>query len=161
MPVTFDSAPETRAHISRVRTLLLGVVDDLTRRAWRHDASKLEAPEKALFDQYTPLLRQLKYGSPEYQASLEAMGPALQHHYEHNDHHPEHFANGIRGMSLVEMLEMLIDWKAAGERHADGGDILTSIEKNAARFGYGPEIATLLVNTARYLGWLEESDDRS
>lgn len=152
--MNYDSGPETREHINRVRSLLMQVVDDLNKRGWKHDASKLEEPEKSMFDEHTPKLRALTYGTPEYKAELEAMGPALQHHYEHNDHHPE-FGNGRLGMmNLIQIIEMLADWKAAGERHADGGDLRRSIEANAERFGYGDEVKQILLNTAEYLGWL-------
>jgi len=84
---------------------------------------------------------------------LADMGEGLQHHYAVNDHHPEHFDNGIRDMGLVQLTEMLADWKAATMRHEDG-DLGRSIEQNAERFGYGDEIKRLLRNTASDFGWL-------
>lgn len=152
--MSYDSGPETRAHIRRVRELLMPIADDLNMRAWRHDASKTVEPEKSMFDEHTPRLRELAYGTPEYKAELEAMGPALQHHYEHNDHHPEHNNGTLNWMNLIQIIELLADWKAAGERHADGGDLRRSIETNAERFGYGDEVKQILLNTAEYLGWL-------
>jgi hypothetical protein len=44
------------------------------------------------------------------------MKPAIQHHYKANSHHPEFYDNGVEGMSLFDVLEMLLDWKAATER---------------------------------------------
>jgi len=76
------------------------------------------------------------------------MGVGLQHHYENNSHHPEHFVNGITGMSLLDLLEMLCDWKAASLRHTDG-DILRSIELNQARYHYSNELKSFLINTVR------------
>lgn len=61
-------------------------------------------------------------------------------------------------MNLIDLLEMLIDWKAAGMRHADGGDIVKSIRINQERFGYSDELANFLFNTAEYL-WGEAKDD--
>jgi hypothetical protein len=83
------------------------------------------------------------------------MGPALKHHYDHNDHHPEHFPNGVEDMDLMQITEMLCDWIAAGRRHADGGDIHRSIEQNAERFGYGDELRKILHTTADRLLFLE------
>jgi hypothetical protein len=74
------------------------------------------------------------------------MKPALDHHYAMNSHHPEHFATGIQGMSLLDVLEMLCDWKAATLRHNDG-DIRRSIELNQKRFGYSDELKAILLNT--------------
>jgi hypothetical protein len=151
--MAYDSRPDTYEHIAKVRGYLLEVVADLTRRAHAHDTSKLHDPEKATFDEYTPKLRDSTYGSDEYKAFLEGMGEGLKHHYEHNDHHPEHFDDGIHGMNLVQLIEMLCDWKAATERHADG-DLRRSIQQNAERFGYRDEIAALLTVTAGDFGWL-------
>lgn len=74
------------------------------------------------------------------------MGVALEHHYKNNRHHPEHFKNGIEGMTLVDLCEMISDWKAATLRH-DDGDILKSIEMNQQRFGYTDELKQILINT--------------
>ncbi len=90
----YDSRPYTYEHIGEVRGLLLAVASDLIRRAHEHDASKLVDPERSVFDEVTPRLRTLTYGSPEYKTSLAEMGPALEHHYAANDHHPEHFPPG-------------------------------------------------------------------
>ena len=151
--MTYDSTDDTLKHISEVRILLAQVIVELQNRITTHDKSKLEAPEKEIFDRVTPKLRTLTYGSPEYHASLEEMGPALDHHYSVNSHHPEHHEDGIHGMNLVDLIEMLADWKAATLRH-DDGDLKRSIDINAERFGYGEEIHTLLLTTARDLGWL-------
>jgi hypothetical protein len=150
--MSYDSRPDTIDHIGRVRELIWDVWDDLRDRALDHDASKLVEPEKSVFDRVTPKLRDMTYGSDEYKASLAEMGEALQHHYAHNSHHPEHWPNGIRDMSLLDLIEMLCDWKAATERHADG-DIVSSIDKNAERFGYCDWIQSIFHNTAREMGW--------
>jgi hypothetical protein len=149
----YDSRPDTLAHVGEVRALLGNVVAELGRRAEAHDRSKLEDPEKAAFDEFTPKLRHSTYGSDEYRGFLAAMGPALQHHYAHNSHHPEHYPDGVRGMDLLDLVEMLCDWKAATLRHADG-DLLRSIEINQGRFGYGDELKRILTNTAARLGLL-------
>jgi hypothetical protein len=151
--MSYDSRIDTYQHIATVRTYVLTVAADLIRRAHEHDESKLVDPEKATFDEYTPKLRDSTYGSDEYKQFLEGMGEGLRHHYEHNDHHPEHFAGGIADMNLLQVTEMLCDWKAATLRHADG-DLGRSIEQNAERFGYGDEVKRLLRNTAESMGWL-------
>jgi hypothetical protein len=149
----YDSRPDTREHIRQVQLLLGKVIDDLTRRRQEHDASKLVSPEVEAFDEFTPRLASSTYGSPEYEEMRKAIGPALAHHYQCNSHHPEHFSDGIRGMSLLDVIECLCDWKAATLRHNDG-DIRKSIEINQKRFGYSDELKAILVNTARERGWL-------
>ncbi len=155
--MTYDSRPDTLEHIACVQRYVREVITELLVRADEHDASKLRSPEVEVFDRVTPMLRGLTYGSDEYKRALADMGPGLAHHYAANDHHPEHFPGGIADMNLVQVTEMLCDWKAATLRH-DDGDLARSIEQNAARFGYGDEITGLLLNTALAFGWLAEPD---
>ena len=150
----YDSRPDTYAHIATVRGYLLQVANLLIYRGHDHDLSKLEEPELAVFDEFTPKLRDSTYGSKDYHEFLEGMGEGLVHHYKVNDHHPEHFAEGIHGMDLVQMIEMLADWKAATLRHKDGS-LRQSIFENADRFMYDDQMTMLLLRTAGNLGWLD------
>jgi hypothetical protein len=150
---TYDSAPETLEHIDRVKHYMSEMVTDLFLRINKHDASKLEAPEKEYFDKYTPRLATLTFGSPEYTQNIQDLKPALEHHYAVNDHHPQfHGEDGINGMNLLSLVEMLADWKAAGER-GKGGNIYKSIDINAERFGISKQLKKILINTAKYLGY--------
>jgi hypothetical protein len=144
----YDSTADTQAHIDRVQELLFNLIW----RASRHDQSKLADPEKAAFDVLTPRLKDLQYGSDEYRACLKEMKPALEHHYGANSHHPEHYPDGIDGMSLLDVMEMLCDWKAASERHATGS-IRQSLAHNKERFGISDQLASILANTAEEMGW--------
>lgn len=141
---------ETWKHIHRVKCLLDKCVRDLLERGEKHDQSKLEPPEVSLFTEFTPKLAGCTYGSAEYNAFKEAMGPALAHHYANNSHHPEHYKSGINDMNLLDIVEMLCDWKAASERHNDG-NIRKSIEINSNRFGISPQLTKILENTADLL----------
>lgn len=100
---------ETQKHIENVRKFIRFITDNLTQRGVDHDASKTTSPEVELFAQYTKKLASLNYGSDEYKASLEALKPALDHHYANNRHHPEHFVNGINDMNLIDIVEMICD----------------------------------------------------
>lgn len=151
MTEVYDSTPDTQAHIETVQELLEEVIGGLRYRSAVHDQSKLAEPEKSMYDEFSPKLRELTYGSPEYKQALKDMGPALQHHYAHNSHHPEH-AGGIEGMSLLDLIEMLADWKAATQR-VKGGNLQDSIDLNQERFGYTDELRAILKNTVEELGW--------
>lgn len=140
----------TFRHIERVRNLLNGMAVCLLLRGEAHDQSKLEPPEVELFTEHTSTLAGMTYGSPEYQEALAALGPALEHHYANNRHHPEHHKNGIDDMTLIDLMEMFCDWKAASERHNDG-NINKSIEKNADRFGMSPQLVRIFENTTAHL----------
>ncbi len=154
----YDSRPDTYEHIAKVRTHLGRAVHALLDRADVHDASKLVEPERTVFDEYTPKLSDTTYGTEEYKGYLAAMGEGLKHHYRHNSHHPEHWGGGIGSMSLLDLLEMLCDWKAATERVADG-DLGRSIKQNQERFGYSDELREILLNTASELGFLSVNDE--
>jgi hypothetical protein len=146
-----DADLETVKHITAVRGLLLRAAWALVERAHAHDESKLREPERAAFAEWTPKLAGLTYGSREYDEARAAMAPALAHHCRGNRHHPEHFAEGVDGMNLIDVLEMLCDWAAAATRHNDG-DLRVSVEVNQKRFGYDDGFKRLLVNTATDLG---------
>jgi hypothetical protein len=149
----FDSRPDTYAHAARVCDLMGQVIGELIARSSRHDRSKTEPPEVGIFDEFTPKLKDLVYGSDEYKACLAAMGPALAHHYAANRHHPEHFPDGVAGMTLVDVVEMLADWKAATERVKDGS-LPRSLEIQERRFALSGDLAAILRNTAAEFGWL-------
>lgn len=152
MTPLYDSTSDTLDHIARVRLYLDMAQDNFAHRAAVHDLSKLRDPEKVVFDQVTPELKELTYGSDEYKKSLAKMKVALDHHYAKNSHHPEHYALGVSGMSLFDLLEMLIDWKAASERHKDG-DILKSLEINKERFHLSEQVYSVLLATVNEMGW--------
>lgn len=142
----YDSKKDTIEHMYNVSYFIDDMVEALIDR-WRcHDESKLLPPEKPIFDEYTPKLSSVEYGSDEYKQYLKEMQVALDHHYKNNRHHPEHFENGIKGMTLIDLCEMLCDWKAATLRRKDG-DILKSIEMNQKRFGYSDELKQIFINT--------------
>ena len=141
---------ETYKHICQVRDELSKVVGNLLTRSNFHDLSKLQSPEAEIFEEYTGKLSKSTYGSDEYKQFLKDMKPALDHHYQANSHHPEHYENGIKGMSLLDIIEMICDWRAATLRH-ENGDIMKSIEINQKRFGYSDELKQIFINTVNEL----------
>lgn len=147
MKEQYDSSKDTLLHIKRVSQLLTEAASELIKRANVHDDSKLQSPEKELFDEYTPKLKDCEYGSEQYKAFLEELKVALDHHYANNTHHPEHYSDGVAGFDLFDLMEMFFDWKAATERTKDGS-ILKSIEINTERFKLDPQLSSILRNTA-------------
>ena len=148
-----DSTQDTLNHIRRVQELLNEYSAQIVERGEVHDASKLENPEKEIFDRYTPLLRNTTFGTPEYEEFRAEMESALAHHYAQNRHHPEHFKDkGVAGMDLLDLTEMFFDWKAASERHNDG-NIYRSIKQSSERFHLPEVLTSILINTARNQGW--------
>ena len=191
--MSYDSTEDTKDHIANVQSKMALCTAMLAERSHVHDQSKLQDPEKAGFDEYTPKLKGSTYGSPEYKELLAGLSVALNHHYANNSHHPEYHemwecpkckrvvkrekavkhktcqkpecllgsddtvlipvkGSGILGMSLFDLIEMLVDWKAATERH-DNGDIIKSLEINKERFGMGDVLDKVFMNTIEELGW--------
>jgi hypothetical protein len=138
---------ETRKHIDIVRRLLQRVAYEIIQRGETHDESKLSSAEMEAFAKTIPRLKGTVYDSDEYKEALKGLGPALDHHYANNRHHPEHFGNGISGMTLVDIIEMFFDWEAACKKHKNS-DLMSSVEINVKRFGIEPQLAQVLRNTA-------------
>lgn len=141
-----DSKLDTYLHIFEVQDGINKAVRELRSRQTYHDLSKLEEPELSIFAEYGPRLKATTYGSEEYHQNLKEMNKALQHHYENNTHHPEHYENGINGMDLFDVVEMLCDWIAAVKRHEDG-DIMKSLEINKKRFNMDDQLYEIFKNT--------------
>ena len=150
--IEYDSKADTLLHIKKVNELLTKIIIQLINRGNVHDNSKLEEPEKSEFDRLTPILKELEYGSKEYNESLEQLQVALKHHYENNTHHPEHYPNGIDDFDILDLVEMICDWKAATERTKDG-NIYKSIIHNKTRFNMSTQLCNILHNTAIRFNW--------
>lgn len=146
-----DCISETLEHIHKVQEYMMKCSGEINYRALVHDASKIQQPELAMFTELTPKLANMTYGSDEYEECRKQMQEtALKHHYENNSHHPEHYENGIAGMNLFDLIEMMCDWKAATLRHKDG-DIAKSLEINAKRFDISPQLQQILANTIEFI----------
>ena len=143
-----ETQMETAKHIERVQFFVHIFSDLIIQIVKNHDYSKFGDEEFQFFVKYTPKLKGSTYGSDEYKQFLKEMQPAIDHHYKVNRHHTEHFANGIAGMNLLDLVEMFCDWMAAIERHADG-DIYKSIEINKKRFGFDSILESIFKNTAK------------
>ena len=145
---------ETLKHKRAVFFLIEKIIQLLRSRAFNHDESKLHTPEKEAFDVLTPKLRQTTYNSPEYKEFLLQLKPVLDHHYANNRHHPEHFETGINEMDLMDLAELLADWKAATQNTGGNGDLMKSISILSEKYGISPQLTQILINTAKNFGML-------
>lgn len=144
---------ETQQHITRVATLCALSADELMRRGATHDASKFEDAERFVFAANTSGRDRVPFGTPAYFAHLDTVRPALVHHYAENRHHPEHFPDGIDGMHLFDVLEMVCDWMAASlSDDSDLGPAHRSVDMNQERFGYSDAFCAMLHRTVDAIG---------
>ncbi len=142
------SDADTLKHIHEVSANLSDFAKELLERGKKHDKSKLESPEREIFAEKHSDLGKTEYGTPEYKTLLQNVQPAIDHHYANNRHHPQHWANGVNDMTLIDLIEMLCDWKAATKRNKNG-NIRKSIEINAQKFNISPQLKQILENTVR------------
>jgi hypothetical protein len=140
---------DTRDHVNKVRANLNLIIKDLIDRSAVHDESKWSEQERPLFIEHTPTLAALTYGSPEYYEALKKLQPALDHHYQVCDHHPNHFQDNFYSMHLGQIIECFADWLAATQRHNDG-DIYKSIKHNQKRFEMSDQLVRIFENTAKW-----------
>jgi hypothetical protein len=170
-------------HIRLVQRWMGIVARNLNSRAVVHDQSKYSQEELGLV-LGKPSFDKFEYMSVEERAALAAAQESLKHHYEVNSHHPEHFVTyecgacfkeypkgtykcsecgydvweqspGVRGMSLLDLIEMMADWKAASETSGKNSSFAGSIEFGKERWHLSDEMVRILGNTGRELGWME------
>ena len=114
-----------------------------------HDQSKFEDVEFLPYSEVIDEFAKYPYGSPERDKLYASIKPASEHHFKNNRHHPEYFSNGIEGMNLVDLIEMLVDWKSATQNHpAIPGDLKKSIEIASKKYNISPQLTRVLYNTA-------------
>jgi len=143
-----ESKFRTLRHMETVRNYLNFVIRELMTRGEEHDQTKLQSPEKEEYEKHTH--KPYAYGSYEHKQYIEKTRVGADHHNKHNSHHPEYHPNGIEDMDLIDLIEMICDWKSASFRYKDG-NIMKSISMNQKRFGYSDELAVILLNTAKRL----------
>lgn len=145
----YDCTNDIMEHINGVRNIIKNkVIPILDEKAENHDKTKLQYPEKNMFDEYRPKLKELKYGSDEYKQCIKEMNEkGLNHHYEYNSHHPEHFENGIHGMTLFDIIEMLVDWIDASHVGNDVDKFRENLQINAKRFNISDQLLDVIFNS--------------
>lgn len=136
------------AHKLLVAQQMQKAISELVRRAVVHDYSKFTAEEYDAFVANQPTFETISYGTPEYRAALKAVKPAIQHHYKYNSHHPEHWANGVNDMNLLDVLEMVCDWMAASQRVPGDTLQLTQLKE---RFDISDQLMGIIEHTVEWL----------
>lgn len=147
----YDSTYDTKRHKRNIEMVLGKAIKELEYRMAVHDNSKLISPEKETYDHYIPLLKKTKYGTPQYdKLKAEMSKNGLEHHFEMNSHHPEHYSNGINDMDLYDLFEMFHDWYAASLLSDTGFE--SGLESNIQKYNISPQLAGIMRNTyERYI----------
>lgn len=136
------------AHRLRVFQLMSKISQEVMLRGNRHDETKLDPEELPHYVATIDEFDKHQFGSDGYVKAKDSLGSAVVHHYKHNRHHPEHFNNGIEGMNLVDLLEMLADWKSATQNHPEKpGDMAKSLAWAIGKYKISPQLTQILLNT--------------
>lgn len=100
---------EVMHHRMFVGESLLGIRQDLERRAAAHDESKLRPDE---FPGYTRLGRAWREGPGEYKNAQRQERLTTDRHHKRYRHHPEHFRSPANQMGWLDIIEMVAEWFA-------------------------------------------------
>ena len=151
-PEALNTLNSILKHRQTVRERLLFLADELYKRAYHHDDSKLQLPEIKWLIEMDKEPR-YEYGTPGYFEKMKCWDKFFKHHYENNRHHPDHFANGIEGMNLADLCEYIVDIISYYEElHVNNA--LDTVNKQKERFGFDEQLTQILKNTLiEYFSW--------
>lgn len=141
---------ETQKHVECVRGYIQLCISELQNRQAVHDESKFSTEELPSYAEVTPKLKGSTFGSEEYKGFLKQIRPAIDHHQQTNRHHPEFFTDGVNGMNLIDVLEMVCDWIAAAQRHEDV-NYERSLMFCKERFRLSDQLVSIIRNTQKIL----------
>lgn len=153
-------------HRDFVRLALQRVQNELGERAISHDASKLLDDEFSGFSRINKAARVNKFGSEEYKEGMRRERSVIDLHFSRNTHHPEcagmglqgseitEYEVGVRGMSFLDVIEMVCDWWGAGRGYDDKRPWAESVKLNMESKGkyLTPEQRWLAEQVAAFLG---------
>lgn len=135
---------------------LVPIIQELIKRAETHDNSKFSEEEFRGLLSVLDEVRAHPFGTPEYDEMRKKHEKLFYTHYKKNRHHPEFHPNGIEDMDLVDLLELVVDWKAASLRN-ENPSVENSIKIGAEKYNIPPILMKVLMNTARNYKMLEST----
>ncbi len=158
MNVEHEVLCDTLLHIGEVQENLEQMASALRQRGIAHDRTKLQEVEFDTFVSTRPKFKKANYGSPEYQECVELAKPAVEHHYANNRHHTSCHENGISGMTLIDVIEMICDWKAAARRSPDKS-LADTLDYAFNKYQIDPQLGRIITNTLHENGWITKEKE--
>ena len=141
-------------HKQSVKVGIQRIIDELADRAEKHDDDKFETE---VFDSFYNALDKFintKFGERNWELAMDEIGDSLFKHYSASPHHAQHYENGINGTNLLDLIEMMVDWKSASNSYGDSS-FEESLRVQKKRFGIDDQLYGILTNTAIKLGYME------
>lgn len=137
-------------HIMMQQNFTNEIIERIKYDSDHHDESKTKNPEFMFYCKLNKALTLVKYESKEYKEIIN--DPHVAMHKESNSHHPEFYGDdGINGMTLVDIVNMLSDWKSASM--TSDTPLIEGMKKNKEKFEISDQLYQILVNTVELLGW--------
>lgn len=136
-------------HRNKVIEVLRFFRNQLKFRGEHLDESKFFEPELEIFAEYEPKLKEVPLGSKEYNYYLSKINDAYKDHYLKTRHHPEHYPNGIKGMNLIDIVELFSDWKINSIE--DKKNLIKEIYKYQDKYHFSDELLQIFINTGKLL----------
>ena len=119
-------------------------------RGSRHDNSAMSGLEHAIGSMYS------KHKLPTHWISdpttlgnyPKDIQSAIKSHYENNDHHPEHFENGMYDMNIIQLTEMICDvFETLRENGVSQSDVHHHIEHMCNNYNIAEPLSSIIKNT--------------
>jgi len=139
-----------KQHKDGVKDYLKFIVNLLASRALTHDNSKNSDEEYKYFKMANSVNRNQFKTYEEYLNYIKpTLDKGLEHHYNVNRHHPEYFDNGIDDMNLIDILEMIVDWKVSIEQNDK--ELYEEIDYNFNKYNVSEQLKKIILNTYKYI----------
>lgn len=135
-------------HKEEVVVAMAKFAAEISYRAGVHDNSKFSADEFDINSEHVQHFNKYDFDTAEEKNLRELVGPAIIAHRKRNRHHPEHFENGIDGMNLIDLLEMLCDWQSASKR-AKGDSLRKGLPILKEKYNISPQLLKIIENTLK------------
>jgi len=155
MNTVIDTLAEILQHRAYVKANLDQIRAELEQLGDLHDLSKLDEEEFDAFCSTREDFKRANYGDALYKKCTERIKSAVERHYKLNRHHTGYHENGFADMDLIDILEMLADWKAASRR----SPLLSfedSLPKAFEMHNIPENMQKHILATLKRLGWISQ-----
>lgn len=132
-------------HRALVHDKMATVSRDINTRARHHDQSSLNGSEFRIYEEHFDELQKYPMFDPRRDAVLKEMRVATMYHHNANDHHPEHFDDGINGMNLIQMIEFVADIMSQSEQN--GIDVYEMLPLLKDQYDISSQLYQVILNT--------------
>lgn len=142
-------------HQLHVSNNMKRIANELRRRGVRHDNSKFSGIEATIGGMYHDDYNKINVLCPhksDVENYAEKTKAASTEHYKLNDHHVEHFENGLSDMNLIQLTELICDNVAHfKERGYAPTECVYEVGVLFKSHGASDDIISIMKNTVQYL----------